>query len=394
MEPPLALDVPNIRARIEQRFRVYDVQTEEHVAAFYIDAPADTLEREFDALKAELKPEGLVPILKYQGGEHAIFVLRNPIRNKRGWKVNLALFLATLLTTTLAGAFTAFEYYRADFDKAQHFRADYFAAVLAPDVLLLGFLTFALPLMLILTVHEFGHYIAAKKHGMEASLPFFIPVPPFLGLNIGTFGAFISMREPMPNRKALFDIGASGPIAGFLVAIPVLLIGFALMQTNPVIVAPDAEGTITLGTPLLWEILSTPFTLDADALTHPTAFAGWVGLFVTAINLLPAGQLDGGHIASAMFGERARYASYTAVAALLALGLAPLFAPVGLPWGGEFALPGYDGWLFFAVLIGFLGVRHPPTLNGVSTLDGKRRLVGWATFAIGVLCFTLVPVSG
>jgi membrane-associated protease RseP (regulator of RpoE activity) len=237
--------------------------------------------------------------------------------------------------------------------------------------------------MLILTVHEFGHYLMARRHGMEASLPYFIPVPPFLGLNIGTFGAFISMREPMPNRKALFDVGAAGPIAGFLVAVPVILVGFFLMAASPVHAPADDPGMLSIGTPLLYDALAWPFGLGDDVVVHPTTFAGWVGLFVTAINLLPAGQLDGGHIASAMFGDNARWASYGAVAALLALGILP-----------QFGLPGYDGWLFFALLIGFLGVRHPPTLDSVSGIDRRRMLVGWATFVMGVLCFTLIPVSG
>ncbi|HEX2022718.1 MAG TPA: site-2 protease family protein, partial [Candidatus Thermoplasmatota archaeon] len=188
-------------------------------------------------------------------------------------------------------------------------------------------------------------------------------------------------------------VGAAGPIAGFLVAVPVVIIGLALMAANPVIVPPDDESSITIGTPLLYDALAWPFGLPEDVIVHPTVFAGWVGLFVTAINLLPAGQLDGGHVASAMFGDKARYASYAAVVALLALGLAPMFGPVEIG-GQEYALPGYDGWIYFALLIGLLGLRHPPTLNGVSTLDGKRRLVGWGTFAIGVLCFTLVPVGG
>lgn len=385
MSEPLFLDVPSLRARLEERFKVYDVQSDEHVVAFYIDAPRETLEADFEALKRDLKPQGLLPLLKFQGGEHAIYILRNPTRTRRGWKLNATLFLLTVLTTTLAGAFSAFSYYHHEVDIGRLTQGEYFAAVFSPATLGLGFLTFALPLMLILTVHEFGHYVLARRHGMEASLPFFIPVPPFLGLNIGTFGAFISMREPMPNRKALFDVGAAGPIAGFLVAVPVVIIGLALMAADPVLVDPSGEGSITIGTPLLYDLLATPFHLSENALTHPTAFAGWVGLFVTAINLLPAGQLDGGHIASAMFGERARYASYGAVAILLGLGLAPMFTD------GAF---GYDGWLFFALLIGFLGVRHPPTLNGVSGIDGRRRLVGWATFVMGVLCFTLVPVSG
>lgn len=400
LPPPQVFDVAALRTQIERRFRVYDVQTDEHVAAFYVEvrsrseeagapaavsnAPLATLEKDFSDLKQELKAQGLVPLLKYQGGEHAIYILRTPQRRGRSWKLNLALFLATLVTTTLAGAFSAFLYYHQDAGLADMTQADYYRAVFSMGNVALGFLTFALPLMSILTIHELGHYVLARKHGMEASLPFFIPVPPIIGLNIGTFGAFISMREPMPNRKALFDVGAAGPIAGFLVAVPVLLIGLAMMKFAPVTVDAASGTSISLGTPLLWDLLAAPFHLPENVLTHPTAFAGWVGLFVTAINLLPAGQLDGGHIASAMFGEKARYASYAAVAGLLSLGLLPLFT------NGVF---GYDGWLFFAVLIGFLGIRHPPTLDGVSGIDRKRVLVGWATFAMGVLCFTLVPVG-
>lgn len=384
MPHPPVLDVASLRAQIERKFRVYDVQTDEHVVAFYVDAVRETLESDFHQLKQELKAQGLVPLLKYQGGEHAIYVLRTPQRRRRSWKLNLALFLATLVTTTLAGAFSAYLYYHEGAALADMTRADYFAAVFAPANLALGFLTFALPLMAILTIHELGHYVLARKHGMEASLPFFIPVPPIIGLNIGTFGAFISMREPMPNRKALFDVGAAGPIAGFLVAVPVLLVGLTLMYLSPVTVDSTSDTSVSLGTPLLWDLLAMPFNLPENVLTHPTAFAGWVGLFVTAINLLPAGQLDGGHVASAMFGEKARFASYAAVGALLTLGILPLFTD------GRF---GYDGWLFFAVLIGFLGIRHPPTLDGVSGIDGKRMLLGWATFAMGILCFTLVPIG-
>ena len=384
LPPPGVFDIPALRAQIERRFRVYDVQSDEHVVAFYVDAPHDTVERDFHELKQELKAQSLVPLLKYQGGEHAIYILRTPQRKRRSWKLNLVLFVATLVTTTLAGAFTAYHYYHQTSGLADLTEAAYYREVLGPANLALGFLVFALPLMAILTVHELGHYVLARRHGMEASLPFFIPVPPIIGLNIGTFGAFISMREPMPNRKALFDVGAAGPIAGFLVAVPVLLMGLTLMYLAPVTVEPTSETSITLGTPLLWDLLAAPFQLPENVLTHPTAFAGWVGLFVTAINLLPAGQLDGGHIASAMFGDKARYASYAAVAGLLGLGLLPLLTDGA--WG-------YDGWLFFAVLIGFLGVRHPPTLDGVSGIDRKRMLLGWATFVMGVLCFTLVPVG-
>ena len=383
MHPPLVLDLASVRARLEARFRVYDVQAEENVLAFYIDAPKEGLEAEFNGLKRELKDVGLIPLLKYQGGEHAIYVLRNPVRPRRGWKLNLALFVLTLLTTTAAGAFTAFSYYQPDYDAGERYQREYMADVFSPEPILLGFVSFAVPLMLILSVHEFGHYFAARRHGMEASLPFFIPVPPIFSPQIGTFGAFISMREPMPSRKALFDVGAAGPIAGFLVAVPVLLVGFFLMAASPVHVSGDGSDSYVIGTPLIYNALAIPFGFTDDMLIHPTAFAAWVGLFVTAINLLPAGQLDGGHVASAMFGENARWASYATVAGLLVMGSLPFFG-----------IPGYDGWLMFAALIGFLGIRHPPTLDSVSGIDRKRLLLGWATFAMGVLCFTFIPMSG
>ncbi|HVM46279.1 MAG TPA: site-2 protease family protein [Candidatus Thermoplasmatota archaeon] len=383
--PLAALDVASLRSRVERRFRVYDVQSDEHVVAFFVDAPRETLETDFDALKRELKLDGLIPLLKYQGGEHAIYILRNPTRTRRSWKVNLTLFLLTILTTTLVGSASAMFYYSADGGLTDITREEYYLQVFSAANLLRGFLVFSLPLLGILTVHEFGHYYYARKHGVDASLPFFLPVPPLIGIaaiEIGTFGAFISMREPMPNRKALFDIGVAGPLAGLAVAIPVLLIGFALSAASNVQVGA-ADNTITLGTPLLFDWLQAPFGMTDDVLIHPVAYAGWVGLLVTSINLLPAGQLDGGHIAAAMFGERARYTSYAAVLGLFAIGIAPAFG-----------FPGFSGWLLFAVLIGFLGIRHPPTLDGVSGIDQKRMIIGWATFAIGILCFTLVPVLG
>ena len=383
---PASLDIASLRARVERRFRVYDVQSDEHVVAFFVDAPRETLEGDFDALKRELKADGLVPLLKYQGGEHAIYVLRSPTRTRRGWTINLVLFLLTVVSTTLVGSASGLFYYGAAGSLAEITQQQYYLQVFEPMNLVRGFLVFSLPLLGILGVHEFGHYYFAKKHGVDASLPFFLPVPPLLGISaieIGTFGAFISMREPMPNRKALFDIGVAGPLAGLAIAVPVLLIGFALSAASGVTAPADGASTITLGTPLLFDWLQAPFGLPDDVLIHPVAYAGWVGLLVTSINLLPAGQLDGGHMAAAMFGERARYTSYAAVLGLLAVGLAPAFG-----------YPGFSGWLLFAVLIGFLGIRHPPTLDGVSGIDRKRMIVGWATFALGILCFTLVPIPG
>lgn len=379
---PPVLDIAALRLRLETKFRVYDVQSDEHVVAFYVDAPKETLERDFEELKRELRAEGLIPLLKYQGGEHAIYILRSPQRVKRGYKLNLVLFLLTVATTTLAGAMQAYSYYGPQ-DLSEITQSEALRQMVAVPMLGLGFLTFALPLLLILGIHEMGHYVMTRRHGMEASLPFFIPVPPLGFTPIGTFGAFIAMREPMPNKKALFDIGAAGPIAGFVIAVPVVLLGLYLTGYYGVLASTSDSGGTVIGTPLLFDALALPFNIPDNVVLHPTAFAGWVGLFVTAINMLPAGQLDGGHIASAMFGDRARYASYGAVAALFAVGIAPMFG-----------FPGSESWLFFAILIGLLGIRHPPTLNAVSSLDGTRMLIGWGTFVMGALCFTLIPFPG
>lgn len=372
---------------VEGRFPVYDVQTDENVAAFYITVDPLTLEERFDGLRKDLRVQRLVPILKYQGGEHAVFVVHRPARVFRSERVNLVLFIATWITTTLAGASAWYSYNHIGEDLAPFGLGGALAALYAPMNLAYGFVFFALPLMLILGIHEMGHYVWSKKHGMEASLPFFIPLPPFLqSLEIGTLGAFISMREPIPNRKALLDIGVSGPIAGFVVAIPVLLIGLVLMNANPVFAPQDGEGGgLTLGTPLIYNLMAGPFDFPMHQVIHPTAFAGWVGLFVTAINLLPAGQLDGGHMATALLGDKAKYASYASVALLAVLGFG-LLAPLGIP--------AYGGWVMFALLIAFLGLQHPPTLNAVSELDPTRKLVGWLTFGLMILCFTPVPMSG
>ena len=213
------------------------------------------------------------------------------------------------------------------------------------------------------------------------SLPYFIPLPPpFL---FGTFGAFISIREPFPDKKALFDIGAAGPLAGFAASIPVALAGLYLSSHAAVALPANycgptilgvSYGSLVLGVPLFWQALSLFFPSSILNL-HPLALAGWVGIFVTAINLLPAGQLDGGHVFRALFGDRVRFVSYAAVILLFGLGLF------------------YTGWLFFGILILLLGVRHPPPLNDVSPLDTKRYLVGAFVVVVLITGFAIVPIA-
>jgi len=232
-------------------------------------------------------------------------------------------------------------------------------------------LPFALTLMLILLCHELAHYIASRKHGVEATLPYFIPAPTLFG----TLGAFIKMKSPISTRVALLDIGAAGPIAGFLISVIVSIIGLSLSR---IVTLAEAEGGIRLGDSLIFTFLSG-IILDyhpayQDVSLHPVAFAGWIGFFVTSINLIPVGQLDGGHIAYALFGERHIYLSNILIPVLLLFGL--------ILW---------EGWALWALLLIVLGRKHPPILNQDIPLDSKRRFLGWLSFVILILTFIPVP---
>jgi membrane-associated protease RseP (regulator of RpoE activity) len=232
-------------------------------------------------------------------------------------------------------------------------------------------LPFALTLMIILLTHELSHYFASKKHGVNATLPYFIPAPTI----IGTFGAFIKMKSPIVTRKALIDIGASGPIAGFIVSVIAVMIGLHLSEIVPV---AETKGALTLGDSILFSFLAqtilgvTP--ADSDILLNPVAFAGWIGLFVTSMNLIPVGQLDGGHIAFAFLGEKQTRLSFILVLVMSLLGV--------LLW---------EGWIIWAVLLLVLGLRHPPVISWEVPLDTRRKVIGWIAFLIFILTFIPVP---
>jgi membrane-associated protease RseP (regulator of RpoE activity) len=276
-------------------------------------------------------------------------------RQQRGPWLQVALFLFTLVTTTLAGAL-------------QH-GVDPFSS---PGQIYLG-LPFAATLMTILLVHEMGHYLMSRYHGVSATLPYFIPAPSF----IGTFGAFIRMKSAPPDRRSLFDVAAAGPLAGLALAIPAVVLGLTLSTVSP----EESGGGLALGSSLLLSFLSQA-TLgilpdEANIVMHPIGFAGWIGLLVTAMNLLPVGQLDGGHIVYALFGERYLWVSRAALLGILLLGL--------LRW--------WDGWLVWGALLLFMGLRHPPPLDPYTPLDAKRTFMGWVMLAILAVTFIPVPFS-
>ncbi len=277
-------------------------------------------------------------------------------RDKVNLPLHIALFCATLATTSMAGAF--------------QLGAD----PLSNPASVVAGLPFACTLMAILLCHEMGHYLAARSHGVQASLPYFIPGPPFL---IGTFGAFIRMRAPTANRPVLFDVGAAGPWAGVVVAVPAVIIGLQFSQVSTTI---HTGSDLIFGDSLLFSLL-TRLSLGVSVnqvtiVPHPIALAGWVGLFVTFINLLPVGQLDGGHISYALFGRYQKWISRCFLVVILFLGF-----------------QGWSGWLIWAVMLSFLGVDHPPTWDHFSALDLRRRVGGWLTLLLFAITFIPVPFT-
>jgi len=271
-------------------------------------------------------------------------------------RINIILFFITILSTLFAGAMMeGADIYNYPFE-------------------LFKGIPFSITLMLILGTHEFGHYYYAQKHGVDATLPYFIPAPTI----IGTFGAFIKINSPIRKKNALLHIGAAGPIAGFIVAVPALIIG--LTQSTVITLDETFEG-MRLGDSLLMVgltgIIFPGLGPNQDILLHSVAFAGWIGLLVTMLNLLPIGQLDGGHIAYAMLGEK-----YDKVAITALLSLIPL---------SYFTL----NWLIWGALILILmrTVKHPPVMNIHEPLSYKDKKIGYMCLAIFILCFIPAPFS-
>src|SRR4029453_11509019 len=231
-----------------------------------------------------------------------------------------------------------------------------------------------LGLLSILAAHEMGHYVAARLHKVDVTLPFFVPFPLPLFSLVGTLGAFIRIRSPIPHRRALFDIGVAGPLAGFLVALPVLRLGILEATVR----APSPARGMSLGTPLLFRwfesLFRAPVPEGMNLVIGPLGLAAWFGLLVTALNLMPIGQLDGGHVTYSFFRERAhrisRVASWVCVALIY-------FGP---------------SWILWALLMRLLGRRHPPTRDDQASIGPARIAVGVLSLVVFVLCFVPDPI--
>ena len=313
-----------------------------------------------DVLLERFRPFGYTPFLRVEGGE--VVLQAWPLaetRARAGVGVNVVLFLLTCLTTLIAGS-GAF----LSFDPLEN-----------PARILTG-APFAFTLLAILGVHEFGHYFTARHYHASVSLPYFIPAPPpFL---FGTMGAIIRMRSPAKDRNSLFDIAAAGPLAGLVIAVPAILLGLEWSTVAPI----PPGGHIVFGDSLLMRFLIYlkfgPLPQGMDVFIHPVALAGWVGLFVTALNLFPVGQLDGGRIAYALFGRRHRLVGIATFVGLLMLG----------------AVTGAANWVVWAALLFFLvGFHHSPPLDDVTPLTPGRWLVGVLCLLLLVLLIPPVPIQ-
>jgi membrane-associated protease RseP (regulator of RpoE activity) len=310
----------------------------------------------------------------------------------REWLRHTALFLVTFLTTTFAGIVIAApeldvteptlsgvlsyllyvpEYYLRIVSSLVTF------ALLHPHILVEA-VSFSLTLLAILTAHEMGHYLACRYYGVDATLPFFIPAPPlFLA---GTFGAFIKMKSPIPSRRALFDIGLAGPLAGFVMLLPVAIAGIVTLQPAPPLISGSA---IVFNDPLLFQIFAKATGANlTNALPNPFYMAAWIGLLVTSLNLMPVGQLDGGHGTFSLFGPRAHKLigriAFVAVASMAILGFFWHHSP--------------SGFLYTVLLAVMLRVKHPAP-EKMGSLGSARIVVAVITLIVFALSFVPFPIT-
>ncbi len=345
-----------VRAAVEANFPVQELWFQDGRPVFTIIPGPDDKAR-FLRLRRALSGLGLLPLLRRREGETVLLVIPKPPTGRVTWLLPAGLFAATLATTFLVGYFNS--------------RGECVPDLLGP---VQGGLAFSLSLMAILVCHEMGHKLVSIWRGIDASLPYFIPMPPLPGLSIGTLGAVIFTRTPAPNRDALVELGASGPIAGFLVAVPILVLGVrhSLVISHAAIVARGCP-VVALPTPLLVDLLVRWLLhppASADVIIHPMAFAGWVGLLVTALNLLPASMLDGGHVTRAVFGPRAHLIlSYVAVAVGILLGY----------------------WVMALLILLMIRRGHPGPLDDISPATPVHQAAAAAVAAIFIL--SAVPLA-
>ena len=350
---------------VETVFLVYETRTSDD-RVYYVGEPLVGPETVMRRLWPVFRERGYDLELTVQNGRYVLIAEQTSIGIEGIPWTNLALFVATVLSTLFAGA----QWYGID--------------VVANPLEMWRAWPFTAAILVVLGVHEMGHYLMSRYHRVDASLPYFIPVPTL----IGTLGAVIKMKGRMPNRKALFDIGVAGPLAGLVATVVVTVVGLHL---DPVAVTETDDAQIRLGFPPMLEILAGVFdqplyTDEAGKNVNPVVIGGWVGMFVTFLNLIPVGQLDGGHILRAMAGH------YQEVAATLVPGA--LFGLAAyLYYVGNYDLTAVSVWLLWGFLTAIVAAAGPAHPVVDERLDRKRIALGIVTFALGLLCFMPAPVS-
>lgn len=349
-------------------------------------------EKAYDQLTALLKPHSVMPLFRWDDSRHAVLIIPAlPEAKPANTRTNLIMFLLTLVSVLWTGGVTSLE---------TELPSDPLRAI---GMLIEAGWPFAVSMLAILGAHELGHYFAGRKHGVNVTLPYFLPLPYPLS-PFGTLGAFINMKEPPRNRKQLLDIGVAGPFSGLVVAIVVVLIGLSLSTVKTI--EPLPGGNMMEGNSILYlglkyltfgRLLPEPATYDAtspllywigyfftgqpapvgglDVMIHPVAWAGWAGLLVTALNLIPAGQLDGGHLLYVLFGQRKARQVFPFILGALVL--------LGFVW---------EGWWLWALLIFMFGRVYAEPLDQITQLDPRRKRVAALALVVFVLVFIPVPL--
>lgn len=293
-------------------------------------------------------------------------------RPKKIW-LNVFLFITTCLSAFVVGLSWSINYTFSE-DLALNPQSFPAAHVFSDPRIISLSLVYAAVLVGILLAHEMGHYLTCRFYRIEATLPFFIPAPTL----IGTLGAFIKIESPITRKKQLFDIGISGPLAGFVLSLPVLVYGLSLSKVVPSL---PSEDTLVFGEPLLLKfiggLLFRDFPANSDLFIHPVGFAGWVGILVTALNLFPVGQLDGGHVAYALIGPKSKPLAKVFLAGFFIMGI--FF---------------WVGWIVWALVILLLGLKHPRVIDETEELSPLRRALGAVVILIFILSFIPAPIKG
>lgn len=295
------------------------------------------------------------------------------IRAKSGPWLNILLFVLTIASTFFVGLSWSLSF-RDGNAVDQDFPFNFQAGIFADHGIITLSILYSVVLLVILLGHELGHYLACRRYRIDATLPYFVPAPTL----IGTLGAFIKIKSPITRKRQLFDIGAAGPLTGFVLALPALVVGLSLSRLAP---PPQGGGALVFGEPLLFKLIAGLVFPDIPPghviVPHPVAFAGWVGVLVTAFNLFPMGQLDGGHIFFAMFGKRAMTVAKVFLGAFIVMGV--FF---------------WVGWFVWALLILLLGLKHPRVVDEDVPLSPGRKVIGGLMVLIFVISFIPAPIEG